>query len=205
MSEQIQAILAHFGPLNAGPLSAGMAGHILLMNLLAPVVAVWTARSSPSLVRPFRSLAAPTLVQLLLLWGWHAPPSLAAAMDRPALHLAMQGSLLLAALWFWSAVVNATAGGQWRAIAALLATSKLFCLLGVLLTFASYPLYPVMAHHGLQAPDPLADQQLAGLLMLVACPLSYLVAAVVVASNWLLSSDQPVRRPEGASEGVTVA
>jgi putative membrane protein len=77
--------------------------------------------------------------------------------------------------------------------------------LSVLLTFASYPLYPVMAHHGLQAPDPLADQQLAGLLMLVACPLSYLVAAVVVASNWLLSSDQPVRRPEGASEGVTVA
>lgn len=209
MSEQMQELLAHFGsliagPLSAGPLSAGMAGHILLMNLLAPVVALWAARSSPALVRPFRSLAAPTLVQLLLLWGWHAPPALAAAMDRPGLHLAMQGSLMLAALWFWSAVVNATAGGQWRAIAALLATSKLFCLLGVLLTFASYPLYPAMTHHGLPALDPLADQQLAGLLMLVACPLSYLVAAVVVASNWLLSSDQ-AGRTDGASEGVKVA
>jgi putative membrane protein len=193
MSEHTAAILANFGPL-----SAGMAGHILLMNLLAPVVAVWASRSSPSLVRPFRSLAAPTLVQLLLLWGWHAPPSLAAAMDRPGLHLAMQGSLLLAALWFWSAVVNATAGGQWRAVAALLATSKLFCLLGVLLTFASSAIYPAMTHHGLQALDPLADQQLAGLLMLVACPLSYLVAAVVVASNWLVPSDQAVRGPQGA-------
>jgi putative membrane protein len=193
MREQTLTILANFGPL-----SAGMAGHILLMNLLAPLVAASAARSSPAILRHFRGLAAPTLVQLVLLWGWHAPPSLAAAMDRPGLHLAMQGSLWLAALWFWSAVVNATAGGQWRAIAALLVTSKLFCLLGLLLTFASYPLYAAMTHHGGTALDPLADQQLAGLLMLVACPLSYLVAAVVIASNWLLSSDQAVRRPEGA-------
>jgi putative membrane protein len=167
------------------------------MNLLAPLAALHFARSSPSMTRRIRGLAAPTSVQLLLLWGWHTPPSLAVAMDHPGLHLAMQGSLLVAALWFWSAVVNATAGGQGRAIAALLVTSKLFCLLGVLLTFALYPLYPAMTHHGLHALDPLADQQLAGLLMLVACPLSYLVAAVVVASNWLLSSDQPVRRAEG--------
>lgn len=193
MSELTEATLAHFGPL-----SYGMAGHILLMNLLAPVVAVWASRSCPSLVRPFQSLAAPAVVHLLLLWGWHAPPSLAAAMDHSGLHLAMQASLLLAALWFWSAVVNATAGGQWRAITVLLVTSKLFCLLGVLLTFASYSLYPAMTHHGGTALDPLADQQLAGLLMLVACPLSYLVAAVVIASNWLLSSDQAVCRPEGA-------
>jgi putative membrane protein len=117
---------------------------------------------------------------------------------QAGLHLVMHGSLLLAALWFWSAVVNATAGGQWRAITALLVTSKLFCLLGVLLTFASYPLYPAMAHHGGTTHDPLADQQLAGLLMLAACPLSYLVAAVAVASKWLLSSDQAVRRHEGA-------
>jgi len=192
MSEHAELILANFGPL-----SAGMAGHILLMNLLAPVVVLWAARSSPSLVRPFRSVALPAIVQLALLWGWHAPPSLVAAMGHPGLHLAMHGSLLLGALWFWSAVVNATAGRQWRAISALLTTSKLFCLLGVLLTFASHPIYPAMTHHGVSALDPLADQQLAGLLMLIACPMSYLVAAVVVASNWLLS-DPAVRRPEGA-------
>ena len=165
------------------------------MNLLAPAAVVWAARS-PLLIN-FRGLAAPTILQLVLLWGWHAPPSLAAAMERPGLHFAMQGSLLFAALWFWSAVVTASAMHQWRAITALLLTSKLFCLLGVLLTFASHPLYPAMTHHGPQALDPLADQQLAGLLMLVACPLSYLVAAVVIASNWLLSSDPAGRRDEG--------
>jgi putative membrane protein len=192
MSEHTGAILADFGPL-----SAGMAGHILLMNLLAPLVVLWTARAAPSLVRPFRGLAVPAIVQLLLLWGWHAPPALVAAMGHTSLHLAMHGSLLLAALWFWSAVVNATRGGQWRALAALLGTSKLFCLLGVLLTFASHPLYPAMMHHGGMAPDPLADQQLAGLLMLVACPSSYLVAAVIVASKWLLFSEQAVGTAEG--------
>lgn len=193
MSEQTEAILANFGPL-----SLGMGGHILLMNLVAPIIAVWAARSSLPLRRPFAGLAVPATVQLLLLWGWHAPPSLAAAMDSSGLHWAMQISLLSAALWFWIAVVRATAGGQWRAIAALLMTSKLFCLLGVLLTFASYPLYPALTHHGATALDPLADQQLAGLMMLVACPLSYLVAAVVVASNWLFSSDRGLDRLEDA-------
>lgn len=193
MSEQTQTILASFGPL-----STSMAGHIVLMNVLAPAVAIWITRSTPTMAHCLRKLAAPTMVQLLLLWGWHAPPSLLAAMERPGLHLAMQGSLLLAALWFWSAVVNATAGGQWRAIAALLATAKLFCLLGVLLTFASHPLYSATTHHGPQALDPLADQQLAGLLMLVACPLSYLIAASIIASSWLLSSDQAVSRHKGA-------
>jgi putative membrane protein len=33
------------------------------------------------------------------------------------------------------------------------------------------------------APAGLADQQLAGLLMVAACPLSYLVAAVIVAAQ----------------------
>jgi putative membrane protein len=192
MSEQTQAILAYFGPV-----SASMAGHILIMNLLAPAAVLWAARISPPSARCSRRLASATVVQLLLLWGWHAPPLWAATMDRPVMHLAMQTSLAIAALWFWNSVVSATAGHQWRAIAALLSTSKLFCLLGVLLTFAAHPLYPATAHHGVQALDPLADQQVAGLMMLTACPLSYLVAAVALASRWLESSD-PALHPEGA-------
>lgn len=193
MSEQAQALVAHFGPL-----SSGMAAHILMMNVVAPVAVLAMGHFSPSVGRPFRRLAAPTLAQLALLWGWHAPAAYAAAMHDPGLHLSMQVSLLLAALWFWSAVINSMTGGQWRAIAALLVTSKLFCLLGVLLAFATVPLYLEMAHHGGPPLDPLADQQLAGLLMLVACPMSYLVAAVFVASKWVLAPDAPLRRAESA-------
>jgi len=184
MSEQVGVLLAAFGPA-----AAAMAVHILLMNFVAPAVAVWCAG-----FRAVRGLVAATIVQLLLLWGWHAPPSLGAAMERPELHLAMGLSLVLAAVWFWLAVVAEAASRPWRAIASLLITSKVFCLLGVLLTFAPRSLYPPMSHHG---ADPLADQQLAGLLMLLACPLSYLVAAVVVASRWLLGADPSPPRDEG--------
>jgi len=35
----------------------------------------------------------------------------------------------------------------------------------------------------------LADQQMAGLLMLVACPLTYVLAAIVIAARWTLRMD----------------
>jgi len=209
MSEQTEAILAGFGPL-----SHAMTGHILLMNVLAPALAVASGGALGRASLRAGGLVAPTLVQLVLLWGWHAPPSLSAAMDRPLLHILMQASLLAAALWFWGAVAGTAAtgegsgnqrsgqqgsGGQWRALLALLSTSKLFCLLGVLLTFAPRPLYPGLAPHGAAALEPLTDQQLAGLMMLIACPLSYLVAAVVVASRWLTASDEGPRRREGGT------
>ncbi|MBX3501671.1 MAG: cytochrome c oxidase assembly protein [Alphaproteobacteria bacterium] len=187
----MQVLLAGYGPL-----SAGMGVHILLMNLLAPAAALGSVRVSGTAAGRMHGLVPASVVQLLLLWGWHAPPSLAAAMEQPALHFVMQLSLALAAVWFWRAVVRAMATCPWRAIAALLLTSKLFCLLGVLLTFAARPLYPAMTHHDVMAADPLADQQLAGLMMLVACPLSYLVAAVVVAWRWLAPAAQAGHHPE---------
>jgi putative membrane protein len=191
MSEQMHVLLASFGPL-----SAGMGGHILLMNLLAPAVAVLAAGATLPVALRVNHAVVATGLQLLLLWGWHAPPSLAAAMERPTLHLVMQLSLTIAAVWFWIGIVNAAARSPWRAVAALLITSKLFCLLGVLLTFASRPLYPAANHHGM-ALNALADQQLAGLMMLIACPLSYLVAAVIIAARWLVSSDLPSQQGKG--------
>jgi putative membrane protein len=70
---------------------------------------------------------------------------------------------------------------------ALLVSGKLFCLLAVLLVFA--PRFFYGAHgthsHGGMPVDQLADQHLAGLLMLVVCPLSYVAAAVAIAAQWL--------------------
>jgi len=70
-------------------------------------------------------------------------------------------------------------------------------LLGVLLTFAPGALYPPMAHHGRVAVDSLADQSVGRLMMLRVCPVSYLVAAVVITSHWLLSSGSSPRGDEG--------
>ncbi|BBK35953.1 cytochrome c oxidase assembly protein [Allostella sp. ATCC 35155] len=167
------------------PLVGHMARHILIMNLAAPALVLL----APALRHPSfgRALPAATLVQLALLWGWHAPAALSAAMHSPALHLAMELSLLLAAIGFWAGVFAPGRRAIGEVALSLLATSKLFCLLGILLVFAPRPLYSPMPGHGAAGTvaDALAGQHLAGLLMLIACPVSYIGAAIGLAWRWL--------------------
>lgn len=179
-----------------GPVADHMALHILMMNVVAPVAAYAAADSfraiTPALRRTFPAIVA---IQIAVLWGWHAPGVLERALASPALHGAMQVSLLGVALWFWAGVFALTGASRWRALLALLTTGKLFCLLGVLLVFAPRLLYPGLGPAdetiiGL-ASAGLQDQQLAGLMMLVACPISYLVAAVVISARWLGELEQP--------------
>lgn len=169
-----------------GHLSAQMLVHILLMNAVAPLLAM--AAAGPPSRRWPRFLFSATIVQVAALWTWHAPPVLDAAMRSDVLHVGMQATLFLSAFWFWSAVFS---GGEarWRAILALLVTGKLVCLLGVLLVFAPRALYSGVFAAGGQPASALADQQLAGLLMLVACPATYLVAGIVLAARWLARID----------------
>jgi putative membrane protein len=170
-----------------GYLSAQMLVHILLMNAVAPALALG---ASKLLRKPGPELLIPAvIVQLALLWAWHAPPVLNAVMrSGDGLHLVMQASLLLSAVVFWSAVLLTRENHCWRAILWLLLTSKLFCLLGVLLVFAPRVLYsgiPAGSGHGAAHAVSLADQQLAGLFMLVACPVTYITAGIVIAARWL--------------------
>jgi putative membrane protein len=112
-----------------------------------------------------------------------------------ALHLL----LFIAALAFWVCIVEATAH-RWQAMLALLVTGKFACLLGVLLTFAPRPLFEAASmHHAHSAGGAmLADQQLAGLLMIAACPLSYVLTAVVLAARTVAGLDQ-VRAPAAST------
>jgi putative membrane protein len=172
-----------------GALAHHMATHLLLMNAVAPLVALavrGSARSSTPGPSSTRALVAASVVQLALLWGWHTPPAL--AMRMPVVHAVMQMSCFAAALWFWLAILADRSAMRWRALFALLITGKLFCLLGALLVFAPRLLYGGIATHGLHVADhdaALADQHLAGLLMLLVCPLTYVLAGVVIAAQWL--------------------
>lgn len=188
-----------------GPLAGHMALHILLMNFIAPLAALavhsWLRAG---LSRPFPwAISLATTTQLALLWGWHAPGILEPALHAPIGHAAMQLTLFLAAVWFWSAVLRAQPARTWNALFALLITGKLFCLLGVLLVFAPRSLYPALAAmHAVGSPaDPLSDQQLAGLLMIVACPLTYVAAGVAIVARWIRILDvapgpQPATIPQ---------
>ena len=159
-----------------GPLSLHMSAHILAMNVAAPILAALLVTRS----RPFSPawLWAAALVQLAALWGAHLPSVHGAAAASHVAQAGMHGILLLASLAFWSAVLALPDARRWHAIAALLLSGKIVCFLAVLLVFAPRALYGDHLH----VPDTpaLADQQLAGLLMIAACPLSYLLAAIII-------------------------
>ena len=164
------------GGRDLGPLSLHMSAHILAMNVVTPILAALLITRSRPLSPAW--LWAAALVQLAALWGAHLPSVHGAAAASHLLQVGMHGILLLASLTFWSAVLVLPDARRWHGIAALLLSGKIVCFLAVLLVFAPRALY---GNH-LHIPDmpALADQQLAGLLMIAACPLSYLLAAIII-------------------------
>jgi putative membrane protein len=186
--------------MDLGPISLGMALHILAMNVVAPIAAIpLIGRIGSGAMRP-GVLALSAVAQLALLWAWHAPAVQLAASGHPAAHFALAALLFLAALTFWTVLLALHARQRWRSVVALLLTGKAACLLGGLLIFAPRDLYGIP---GLDlvfcstGPSSLEDQHLAGLLMITACPLSYVVAGVVVAAQMLFDLEE--RGPSTAS------
>lgn len=163
-----------------GPLSLQMLQHLAVMNIAVPLVALYIGRHVAA-----NALLPAGFVQLLALWAWHVPAVQQLAASSPIWQFGLLISLAGAAFWFWSAVISAP---DWKGLIAVLLTGKLVCLLGALLIFAPRDLYRL---DGLvlalcsTGPSSLADQQLAGLLMITACPLSYLVTGVALAARML--------------------
>ena len=169
--------------MSLGPLTLLMGTHILMMNVAAPVLALALGRMMSIPIASGAALAGATCFQIGLLWIWHAPGVMSGA-HVPAAHAAMQVSLLAAALWFWLAVWSQIGSARWRSLFALLVTGKLFCLLGALLVFA--PRLLNSAHAPISSgATTIEDQQLAGLLMLAACPLTYVLAGIVISARWI--------------------
>jgi putative membrane protein len=150
--------------------------HIVLTSLAAPLLAAVLPRGGGS-------VGGWTLAHTVVFWAWHAPSLYAFALASDAAYWLMQATLLGSALGFWRAV---RAASPPVAVAALLATMVQMGLLGALLTFSAVPLY---AWHWTTTQAwgfmPLADQQLAGLIMWVAGGAIYLTAALRLASGWL--------------------
>jgi putative membrane protein len=190
-----------------GPLSTHMAVHIASMNVAAPLLAAALIRARPSTdvrASPL-GLWSATILQLVLLWAAHSPALHHAAHGSPLILAAMHASLFVSALAFWMNIARPN-GSRWQAMLALLVSGKLACLLGVLLIFAPRLLFaaPDAEHLGHGAATDvapaLADQHLAGLLMIAACPLSYVLAAVVIAAQTVLSLDA-AEQPSSARAG----
>jgi putative membrane protein len=164
-------------PLSSALFSARAVHHVLLMTVAAPLLAIaMPARTRGGLALPFVAFAG-------VLWLWHLPAAYDWAMTHKAVYWLMQATMLAASLWFWRAVF---AHSDVFAISVVTAGFAQMGLLGALLTFAPEPLYAIHA----QAPfawslTPLADQQLAGLLMWVPAGIPILaVVAILARRQW---------------------
>ena len=179
----------------AGPLpglvpqsfAAHMSLHMLVVGIAVPLVAIWLA---PRLAIT-SALALPIVVSLLdfvIVWGWHAPALHHASRSEPLVLVAEQASFFAVSLLVWLVALsgrdrgNAALGGAM----ALFFTSMHMTLLGALLGLSPRPLYG--GHHG---PDgwlgltALADQQIGGVVMLAIGGVVYLAGGLTLMARVL--------------------
>lgn len=165
--------------------SAHMAQHVLITVVAAPVLALGLERAIPRRLRRWlRRVDLATVAFGAMIWLAHAPLVYQAALTSTWAHLLVLWLILGSALWFWLAAFAA----RWdRALLSILATVMHTGILGALLTFASQPWYPVFGiGPSIWGLSPLADQQLAGLIMWVPMGAILTLAGVILAARRLL-------------------
>jgi putative membrane protein len=181
--------LAWTGPLpSLAPHSfaAHMTLHMAVVAVAAPLLALavsgtaWDpASAAPRLFAPIPA----SMVELVVVWMWHAPALHRAAHHQPGMLAVEQASFLAAGLLLWMAACGGRGEERRRragpGIVALLLTSMHMTLLGALFALANRPLF----HH--TAPESLADQHLGGAIMLLAGGASYLAGGLWLTSRML--------------------
>ena len=202
--------------------TAHMAQHMLLVMVAAPLLVLgapglpltvalmpgWRRRLAllrrhAAVVAGRRLLSRPMVawaVHVGVLWAWHLPVPYQAALADELVHAAEHASFLGSAVLFWWVLARRRLAPGF-AILYLFAAGLQGSALGALLTLAPAPLYPLQAAGS--APwglPPLADQQLAGLVMWVPADLTYLGAAAALFIRWLTSMEGRDPRHEQAAQ-----
>jgi putative membrane protein len=178
---------AWLGPvaeLAPGPFSGHMVIHMSVVAIAAPLLALGLAGGPLDPVRRWPALFPPvplSIVELLVVWGWHAP-----ALHHLARHttpglVVEQATFLASGLLVWLSALGGARGDGNRTgagVLALLLTSMHMTLLGALLALPPRALYGHEAHGMTMAP--LDDQHLGGAIMLLAGGASYLAGGLAL-------------------------
>jgi putative membrane protein len=211
------ALISPLDALSSALASAHMVQHMLLVLVAAPLLALSAPsstllRGSPLGVRRaagrwrrrlrltranLRPLHDPVTVWLLhvgTLWFWHAAVPYDAALDNQLLHVVEHASFLLTAVLFWRVVIGTRSlerVSNGFAVLFVFAMAMQSVFLSVLLTFARTPWYSGYATTttpwGLA---PLADQQLAGVIMWIPAGGVYLAAALTLMVAWIRATER---------------
>jgi putative membrane protein len=172
--------------LSSALFSARVTHHIILIAAVAPLLA--RAFALPRLGYP--PLVPVVAAHAVIVWLWHAPGPYTWGLATVPAYWLMQITLLGSAWLMWRGIFAPTVPTG-AALMALVATIGQMGLLGALIVFAPAPLYVVhFASTAAWGLTPLADQQLAGLLMWVLAMIPYLAAGL-----WLAWSGLRAREP----------
>lgn len=210
------ALVSPLDAMSSALASAHMVQHLLLVLVAAPLLALAAPsstllRGSPLAVRRagsrwrrrlrltadhvrvFRHPVTVWLLHVGTLWFWHAAVPYGAALANPLVHVLEHASFLLTGVLFWRVVIGARGVGRVSpgfGVLLVFAMALQSVFLSVLLTFARAPWYSGYAAS--TAPwglAPLADQQLAGVIMWIPAGLIYLTAALTLLVTWIRASD----------------
>ncbi|HET6579907.1 MAG TPA: cytochrome c oxidase assembly protein [Gemmatimonadales bacterium] len=189
----------------AAPLLALGAPLVPLLWLLDPAarrrLGAWWNRQKviPALAALLTTPLVAWGLHVLAIWAWHLPAAYQAALRDERVHALEHLSFLGTALLFWWVVLQPAGRRRMSYGMGLLyvvTAGMQGGLLGALLTFAGTPFYPAQsAGASAWGLTPLADQQLAGLIMWLPAGLVYVMVAGVLFVLWLRAEEaRAVRR-----------
>jgi putative membrane protein len=195
-------MLVWLGPLPAlapAYFSAHMTMHMGVVAVAAPLLALGAAGGRLDLTRKLPRMFSPipaSVIELAVVWAWHAPGLHHAARSSAAALIAEQSMFLVSGLLVWMSSFGGDArsgGGRAGAgVVALLLTSMHMTLLGALLALSPRALY---VHVSAGGRSPLDDQHLGGAIMLAVGGISYLAGGL-----WLSAALLGIRRARAQGE-----
>jgi putative membrane protein len=162
---------------------AHMLMHMGVVAVAAPLLALGVAGGPldpvPRAPRLFAPIQA-SVLELVVVWAWHAPALHHAARNDTAVLIAEQGMFFIAGLFLWLSAFGGNEGNVRNRSAAgvvgLLLTAMHMTLLGALLALAPRPLYSHV--EGFSRWTAIEDQHLGGAIMLLIGGLAYLLGGL---------------------------
>ncbi|WP_258604325.1 cytochrome c oxidase assembly protein [Mesorhizobium sp. AR10] len=172
----------------SGSFAAHMLAHMGVVAIAAPLIAIGISKTIRSVATAAPLLAS--LVELIVVWGWHAPAARQWAETSTIATILEQTSFLGAGLFLWLTCIAARDSHALARDAAgafaLLLTSVHMTLLGALLSLAPRPLYRLgdVTCFGLVLGAG-QDQALGGVIMLMIGAAVYLAGGVFLLARLL--------------------
>jgi putative membrane protein len=153
-------------------------------------------RGTAVFVRLAAMLTLPVVAWLIhgvTVWAWHAPVLYEAAVRSESIHAIQHVTFVGSAALFWWGLVYGRYGraGYGASVLYVFSTLVHTGVLGAMFTLSATPFYSVYVLRGLASGrDPIADQQLAGLVMWIPAGVVLTCCGLALFTAWLVASER---------------